>query len=114
MSMENVKDLTESKSIAMHVVRMLQSSFQYPEFGKKGVPVSVAADVFGKDNAWVQAGIISGWLPIGCATQDKKQITSLKEMDSRKRTNYYISPKLLWELTGYVWTGRGGEQNAEQ
>lgn len=71
------------------------------------VPVAVAARVYGKDASWVRAGIIVGWLPIGTATRNGRVITSLSEMDSRKgRINYYISPKALYEQTGYVWEGR--------
>jgi hypothetical protein len=70
------------------------------------VPIAVAAKVYGRDASWVRAGIISGWLPIGKATRNGKLITDIKEMNSRKgRINYYISPKLLYEDTGYVWTG---------
>lgn len=70
------------------------------------VPVRVAARVYGKDACWVRAGLISGWLPIGVATRKGKQITSINDMDSRKgRINYYISPKLLYEQTGFMWHG---------
>ena len=70
------------------------------------VPIAVAAKVYGRDASWVRAGIISGWLPIGKATRNGKLITDIKEMDSKKgRISYYISPKLLYEDTGYVWTG---------
>ena len=70
------------------------------------VPVSVAAKVYGKDACWVRAGIISGWLPIGRATRNGKEITDINEMDSRLgRINFYISPKLLWEQTGFLWRG---------
>lgn len=70
------------------------------------VPVSVVAKVYGKSPEWVRAGIISGWLPIGIATRDGKQVTNIKEMGSKKgRINYYISPKLLYEDTGYLWNG---------
>lgn len=75
-----------------------------------GVPVAVAAKVYGKDPAWVRAGIIEGWLPIGVATRKGRQITNLQDMDSRKgRINYYISPKRLQEDTGYEWNGRNKE-----
>ena len=74
------------------------------EFGVGSVPVSVAAKVYGKDAAWVRAGIIAGWLPIGNATRNGKQITKIEDMDSRLgRINYYISPKLLFEHTGFIW-----------
>ena len=78
------------------------------EFAEGSVPVSVAAKVYGKDATWVRAGIIVGWLPIGKATRKGKQITRLEEMDSRLgRINFYISPKLLYEDTGYIWKGEG-------
>lgn len=68
------------------------------------VPVSVAAKVYGKDPAWVRAGIIAGWLPIGVATRDGKQITDIKEMDSKYgKINYYISPYKLWKETGWSY-----------
>lgn len=70
------------------------------------VPVSVAAKVYGKDASWVRAGLIVGWLPIGNATRDGQLVTSLVEENVRKgRINYYISPKLLYEHTGYTWKG---------
>ncbi len=76
------------------------------EFANGNVPVSVAAKVYGKDVCWVRAGLISGWLPIGNATRNGKLVTSIEEMDSRYgRINYYISPKLLFEQTGYRWEG---------
>lgn len=76
------------------------------QFGIGSVPVAVAAKVYGKDASWVRAGIIVGWLPIGRATRDGKLITTIEEMNSRfGRINFYISPKLLYEDTGYVWKG---------
>lgn len=75
-------------------------------FAKGSVPVSVVAKVYGKDASWVRAGIIAGWLPIGTATRKGQRITGLDEVDSRLgRINFYISPKRLYEETGYVWDG---------
>lgn len=75
--------------------------------GTGSVPVSVAATVYGKDATWVRAGIIAGWLPIGEATRNGVKITSIEQMNSKYgRINYYISPKLLYEQTGYVWEGK--------
>jgi len=62
-------------------------------FRKGHMPVSVAAKIFGKDASWVRAGITEGWLPIGIVT------------GQGKRCNYYISPKKVYELTGYLWEG---------
>ena len=76
------------------------------QFAVGSVPVSVAAKVYGRDASWVRAGIVSGWLPIGRATLDGQLETAIEEMDSRLgRINYYISPKRLYEDTGYVWKG---------
>lgn len=76
------------------------------EFPNGSVPVSVAAKVYGKDPCWVRAGIIVGWLPIGKATRNGKQITKIEEIDSRRgRINFYISPTKLYEDTGYIWKG---------
>lgn len=76
------------------------------QFPIGSVPVSVAAKVYGKDASWVRAGIISGWLPIGKATRNGKLVTSVEEMNSKYgRINFYISPKRLYEETGYKWKG---------
>lgn len=76
------------------------------EFMNGSVPVSVAARVYGKDASWVRAGIISGWLPIGNATRNGQLITQIEEMNSKYgRINFYISPKKLYEETGYMWKG---------
>lgn len=75
-------------------------------FASGSVPVLVAARVYGKDASWIRAGIVAGWLPIGKATRSGKLITSIEEMDSKYgRINFYISPKRLWEETGFVWKG---------
>lgn len=75
-------------------------------FASGSVPVLVAARVYGKDASWIRTGIVVGWLPIGKATRNGKLITSIEEMDSKYgRINFYISPKLLWEETGYIWKG---------
>lgn len=69
------------------------------------VPVAVAAKVFGKDPSWVRAGIIEGWLPIGIATRNGHKVTSVEDMKTEwGKINYYISPKKLYEETGYRYT----------
>ena len=73
---------------------------------KQSVPVKVAARVYGKDSCWVRAGLITGYLPIGIATRNGKQITRIEDMNGKLgRINYYISPKRLYEDTGYYWRG---------
>ena len=75
-------------------------------FGEGSVPVRVAARIFGKDPSWVRCGIVSGWLNIGKATRDGQLVTDPKQMSSKYgRINFYISPRRLYEETGYVWKG---------
>ena len=76
------------------------------EFEIGSVPVALAAKVMSKDATWVRAGIISGWLPIGVATRDGEKVTDVDQVSSKQgRINFYISPKLFYEFTGYVWKG---------
>ena len=76
------------------------------EFHHGSVPVIVAARVYGKDSSWIRTGIVCGWLQIGKATRNGKLVTSVEEMDSRYgRINFYISPKRLYEETGFIWKG---------
>ena len=75
-------------------------------FAEGSVPVSVAARIYGKDASWVRAGIVAGWLPIGKATRGGKLVTKIEDINSRYgRINFYISPKLLFDQTGYIWKG---------
>jgi len=70
----------------------------------KSVPVAVAAKVYKKDPCWIRAGLIAGWLPIGFATRNGERITTTREIGLKKgRINYYISPKLLYEQTGFIY-----------
>lgn len=76
------------------------------EFVRGSVPISVASKVYGKDASWVRAGIVAGWLPIGVATRNGELITNIEDINSKfGRINFYISPKKLWEDTGYIWRG---------
>lgn len=70
-------------------------------FHQGGMPVEVAARIFKKDACWIRAGIINGWLPIGIATYGDK----LAKGNEPGRINYYISPKKVYALTGYLWKG---------
>lgn len=65
------------------------------------ITVSQVAKILGKDPSWVRAGIIEGYLPIGVATRNGKQIKSVNEISGRYgRIQYYISSKLLKDFTG--------------
>ncbi len=41
------------------------------------------------------------------ATRSGKLVTNLEEMNSKgtDASTFYISPKLLWQETGYIWRG---------
>jgi len=81
-------------------------------YSKGSVPIAFAARIFGKDPAWVRAGIIGGWLPIGEATRGGRRITNVDDISSAKgRINYYISPKLFFEFTGISWEGKHEHAN---
>lgn len=70
------------------------------------VPVAVVARIYKKDPTWVRQGIIAGWLPIGIATRKGRLVTDPNDVGLKKgRINFYISPKLLFEATGYRWDG---------
>lgn len=97
---ETVKELTDARAIADEVCRKLTSSMQYPQFGDSEVPVKVAARVMSKNLDWIRNNIENGKLPIGICTKD-----------GDNRRNFYISPKLFWELTGYVWKGEENSNN---
>lgn len=75
-------------------------------FAPGSVPVAVAARIYGKDATWVRAGLITGYLQIGTATRNGNVIATISQMSSKYgRINYYISPKKLYEETGYIWKG---------
>lgn len=76
------------------------------EFGVGSVPIAVVAQVYGKDASWVRAGIVAGWLPIGRATRKGELVTDISQLSAQYgRVNFYISPRKLFEDTGYVWKG---------
>lgn len=57
------------------------------------VPIKVASRVLGKSQLYIRHAIEDGKLDIGCCS------------GRGKRKSYYISPKKLFELTGYEWNG---------
>lgn len=61
------------------------------DFSGYNISVAQASKIMGKDQQYVRQGIIQGILPIG---------TAFKKQGS-KQYDYYISPKLFYEFTGY-------------
>lgn len=58
------------------------------------VPVNVAAKVMHKDPMFIRIGLQRGLLPFGVA---------IKKDEHGKQYDYYISPKLFFEYTGFLW-----------
>lgn len=100
-----VEQLTQKQEIVQQIVNKILGGIVYPEFDGGNVPVPVAAKALGKDQSWVKAGLIVGWLPIGFATRNGKQLKSLEEINATTKATYYISPKKLWEISGFVYRG---------
>ena len=61
-------------------------------YGGRNVPVRVAAKIMNKSPQFIRIGLQRGILPIGKA---------MKTNDHNEQYDYYISPKLLAEFTGY-------------
>ena len=88
-----LQEIGQANELAEKIARTIASIVMVPEFSEKKISVKVAAKVYGKSEYWVRKGILDGWLPIGHATE------------SENRINVYISPKKLWEDTGFIWRG---------
>lgn len=73
----------------------MSESNQIPEFTGENIPVTTAAKIMKKDQQFIRQAMIKGILPIGLAYK--------KEGSSQH--DFYISPKLFYEYTGYVYKG---------
>ena len=62
--------------------------YEIPEFDGGNIP-----EIMKKDQLFIRQGMIKGILPIG----------SVFKLEGSQQYNYYISPKLFWEFTGYVY-----------
>ena len=69
----------------------MQKELKNMDFNGYSISVAQAAKIMGKDQQYIRQGIIQGILPIG---------TAFKKQGS-KQYDYYISPKLFYEFTGY-------------
>lgn len=64
-----------------------------PSFTGENVPISVVARVMRKDPQFVRQGLIQGYLPIGSAFKKEGRI----------QYDFYVSPKKLFEYTGFYY-----------
>lgn len=103
--MDELERNKEKNEIINEVLRSLTMALAVPDFSeiRGGVPVELAAEVLGKEPEYIKQGIKEEWLPIGvygiCTAGGKEE--------------YYISPKLFWEFTGYAYQGKKGDDNYE-
>lgn len=93
-----VDERKEESAILTKIARMIGAGMTVPEFAPGGVPVRVAAAVYGKSPAYIGEGIRAGWLPIG------------HMKPGEQRDSFYISPLKLYQDTGFVYTGQTPEQ----
>lgn len=69
----------------------MSHNIEKQDFSGYNISVAKAAKIMGKDQQYVRQGIVQGILPIG---------TAFKRAGS-KQYDYYISPKLFYEFTGF-------------
>lgn len=62
-------------------------------FSGKDIPVTAVAKIMGKDQQFVRQAMIEGLLPIGVAFRKK----------GSSQYDFYISPKLLYDFTGFFF-----------
>ncbi len=88
---------------AAEVARIISGIPQMPEFSNERLTVSDVSKMTGIPIPSVRAGIIYGWLPIGTAYRGNKVVRDKK---GSGRIEFVISPRKLWEETGYIWRGK--------
>nr|DAZ65235.1 MAG TPA: helix-turn-helix domain protein [Caudoviricetes sp.] len=98
-----VEQNAQVHQFAAEVARIISGIPQMPEFSNERLTVSDVSKMTGIPIPSVRAGIIYGWLPIGTAYRGNKVIHDRK---GSGRIEFVISPRKLWEETGYVWRGK--------
>lgn len=98
---EYIQKNAEVHEFAIEVARTM-AGIQVPEFSSEGMSVSDASKLIGLPTTSIRAGILYGWLPIGVAIQDNKEVHGHTD----GRVNFIIYPRKVWEVTGHVWRGR--------
>lgn len=101
-ALDYIKQLTETKELLSALAREL-SGTTVPEFSSEPLSVADTAKLIGIPESAVRAGILNGWLPIGKALANGKEVTN----QSRGKTCFVIFPRKVWEVTGHVWKGKG-------
>ena len=98
---EFIQKAISAEELLNEMARKL-SSTQMPEFSSELIGVEDASKLIGIPETSIRAGILNGWLPIGVALHNGKQVSG----SYRGRVSFIIYPKKIWELTGHVWRGK--------
>lgn len=96
--------INEAKSVhgaAAEIARTVVG-MAFPEFSSEPMTIKDASDLTGLTQTAIRAGILNGWLPIGVAVRDGKQISG----NSGGKANFIIFPRKVWEVTGHIWKGK--------
>lgn len=93
-----VTERKEENQLLEKLLRLLSEKNEQPDFMPGGVPVKVAAAVYGKAPCFIHEGIRAGWLPIGHVKPGEQ------------KDNFYISPLKLWKDTGFIYMGQSVEE----
>ena len=104
-----IKQNAELHQFAAEVARIISGIPSMPEFSAERLTVDDVSKMIGIPAASVRAGIVYGWLPIGTATRNNKVVKSL----TGEKTSFFISPRKLYEETGYVWRGKAALSGKE-
>ena len=99
-----IKKNAEVHQFAAEIARIASGIPQMPEFSNEKLTIEDVSKMTGRTISSIRAGIIYGWLPIGVAIRNNKIVTP--QTKSSGRTEYFISPRKLWEELGYVWKGK--------
>lgn len=101
--------INEAKSVhgaAAEIARTV-TGMVFPEFSSEPMTVKDASDLTGLTQTAIRAGILNGWLPIGVAVRDGKQVSG----NSEGKANFIIFPRKVWEVTGHIWRGKHESEN---
>lgn len=104
-----IKQNAELHQFAAEIARIISGIPAMPEFSTERLTVDDVSKMIGIPAASVRAGIVYGWLPIGTATRNNKVVKSL----TGEKTSFFISPRKLYEETGYVWRGKAALSGKE-
>lgn len=62
-------------------------------FSGRNIPINIVARIMEKDQRFIRQAMVSGELPIGVAFMKS----------GSSQYDYYVSPKLLYEYTGFYF-----------